>query len=106
MNKLFAAAIAGAIVASGAGLGSALAQPPAAAPAAAAPAGKLDAAKTTIDTIVKNPKAKAALEKVFPELPAYYDQIGSMTLTELIPVAQGAIDEAKIKALQVEFDKL
>ncbi len=100
MKKLLIAAIAGAMLASSAGLASALAQAPAAAPA------KLSAATTPVSTIIQNPKAKAALEKAFPELAQYYDQIGSMTLTDLIEVSQGMIDEAKIKALQVEFDKL
>ena len=101
MKKLLIAAIAGAMLASSAGLTPALAQGPAAAPAA-----KLNAATTPIDTIIQNSKAKAALEKAFPALADYYDQIGSMTLTDLIEVSQGMIDEAKIKALQTEFDKL
>jgi hypothetical protein len=100
MKKLLIAAISGALLVTSAGLTPALAQAPAAAPA------KLNAATTPIDVIVKNPKAKEALEKAFPDLVQYYDQIGSMTLTDLISVSQGMIDEAKIKALQGEFDKL
>ncbi len=75
-----------------------------AAPAAAA--GKLSVETTPIGEIVKNEKAKAALEKALPEISAYYDQIGTMTLAQVAPMSQGAIDDAKLKEIQAEFDKL
>jgi hypothetical protein len=85
----------------------ALAQTPAPAPApAAAPAGKISVETTPIGDIIKNPEAKATLEKALPEIPQFYDQIATMTLSQVAPMSQGAIDDAKLKALQAEFDKL
>jgi len=78
-----------------------------AAPAAAAPAaGKISVDTTPIGDIIKNPDAKATLEKALPEIPQFYDQIATMTLAQVAPMSQGALDDAKLKALQVEFDKL
>jgi hypothetical protein len=81
----------------------ALAQEPA---PAAAPAGGLSVEKTPISDIIKNPQAKAALEKALPEISQFYDQIGTMTLAQVAPMSQGALDDAKLKALQAEFDKI
>lgn len=78
---------------------------PAAAPAAVASA-KLSVETTPIGDIIKNEKAKAALEKQIPEITAYYDQIASMTLSQVAPMSQGAIDDAKLKAVQADFDSL
>lgn len=108
MKTLALAAAAAALVA-----GPALAQEhnhanhaaPAAA-TAAAPAGALSVESTPIGDIIKNEKAKAALEKAIPGIPAYYDQIGTMTLAQVAPMSQGAIDDAKLKELQAEFDKI
>ena len=83
---------------------------PAAAPAAGAPeaaaSGKLSVDTTLISDIIKNPQAKAALEAALPQISQYYDQIGSMTLAQVAPMSQGALDDAKLKALQAEFDKI
>lgn len=76
----------------------------AAAPAAAA--GKISVDSTPIGDIIKNPDAKATLEKALPEIPQFYDQIATMTLAQVAPMSQGALDDAKLKALQAEFDKL
>jgi hypothetical protein len=89
----------------------ALAQAPAApaAPAATATAaatGALSVDKTTVADIIKNPKAKAALEAALPPISQYYDQIGGMTLAQVAPMSQGALDDAKLKALQVKFDEI
>jgi hypothetical protein len=87
----------------------ALAQAPAApaAPAASASAaGALSVDKTTVADIIKNPKAKAALEAALPPISQYYDQIGGMTLAQVAPMSQGALDDAKLKALQVKFDEI
>jgi hypothetical protein len=89
----------------------ALAQAPAAAPAASATAsasasGALSVEKTTVADIIKNPKAKAALEAALPPITQYYDQIGGMTLAQVAPMSQGALDDAKLKALQVKFDEI
>jgi hypothetical protein len=78
---------------------------PAAAPAAAA-GGKISVETTPIGDIIKNPEAKATLEKALPEIPQFYDQIATMTLAQVAPMSQGALDDAKLKALQAEFDKL
>lgn len=78
------------------------------APAAAAPAasGKLSVETTPIGEIIKNEKAKAALEKALPPITQFYDQIATMTLSQVAPMSQGAIDDAKLKEIQAEFDKL
>jgi len=82
----------------------------AAAPAADAPAAPaadgLSVEKTPIGDIIKNEKAKAVLEAALPEIPQYYDQIATMTLAQVAPMSQGAIDDTKLKAIQAEFDKL
>ncbi|MCR5875457.1 hypothetical protein LRS10_15465 [Phenylobacterium sp. J426] len=74
--------------------------------AAAPAAGKLSVESTTIGEIVKNEKAKAVLEAAIPAITAYYDQIGTMTLAQVAPMSQGAIDDAKLKEIQAEFDKI
>lgn len=84
----------------------ALAQTPAAAPAEEA-AGGLSVEKTPISEIIKNDKAKAALESIIdPRIAQVYDQIGSMTLSQLAGMSQGQLGEDKLKALQAEFDKI
>jgi hypothetical protein len=75
-------------------------------PAPAAASGKISVETTPIGDIIKNPDAKAALEKALPEIPQFYDQIATMTLAQVAPMSQGAIDDAKLKALQAEFDKI
>jgi len=67
---------------------------------------KLSVETTKISEVIKNPTAKAALEKALPEITAYYEQIGEMTLKEVAPMSQGALDDAKLAALQAEFDKI
>ena len=75
------------------------------APAAAA-AGKISVETTPIGELIKNEKAKAALEKALPQIPQFYDQIATMTLAQVAPMSLGALDDAKLKELQAEFDKL
>ena len=69
-------------------------------------AAKLSVETTPISEIIKNEKAKAALEAALPPIVEYYDQIGSMTLKDVAPMSQGALDEAKLKELQTTFDTL
>jgi hypothetical protein len=76
------------------------------APAAAPASGKLSVETTPIGDIIKNDKAKAILEKALPPITQYYDQIGTMTLSQVAPMSQGALDDAKLKEIQAEFDKL
>src|SRR4051812_32319520 len=82
----------------------ALAQAPA--PAAAAASGALSVETTPIGKIIENPAAKAVLEKAVPTIDQYYDQIKEMTLTQVAPMSQGALDDAKLKAIQADLDKL
>jgi len=90
----------------------ALAQEPAAAPPAAAAstapaaAGPLSVEKTPIGTLIANPTAKAVLEKAVPTIDQYYDQIKEMTLAQVAPMSQGALDDAKLKEIQAELDKI
>jgi hypothetical protein len=63
--------------------------------------GKLDFANARIADLVKDPKAKAIMEKYLPELSDHYDQIGHMSLTE---AAQGALDEPLIRKMKAEYD--
>ena len=104
MKSIALAAVAAALIA-----GPALAQEhnhaAHAAPAAAA-AGALSVESTPISEINKNDKAKAALEKAVPQIPQFYDQIATMTLAQVAPMSQGALDDAKLKELQAEFDKI
>jgi hypothetical protein len=84
----------------------AFAQPgPSPAPATAA-AGPLSVEKTPIGTLWANPAAKAVLLKELPTLEQYMDQIKDMTLSQVAPMSQGAIDDAKLKAIQAELDKI
>ncbi len=75
-------------------------------PAPAAAAGKISVDATPIGDIIKVPAAKAVLEAALPQITQYYDQIGGMTLAQVAPMSQGALDDAKLKALQAEFDKI
>ena len=74
--------------------------------APAAAAGKISVETTPIGDLVKNEKAKALLEAALPQITQFYDQIGTMTLAQVAPMSQGALDDAKLKALQAEFDKI
>ena len=73
---------------------------------AAHAAGGLSVEKTPISDIIKNEQAKAVLEKALPPISQFYDQIGAMTLAQVAPMSQGALDDAKLKEIQAEFDKL
>lgn len=76
------------------------------APAAAPAAGAISVETTPIGDLIKNEAAKAALEKALPEITQFYDQIATMTLAQVAPMSQGALDDVKLKALQAEFDKI
>ena len=76
------------------------------APAPAAASAKISVETTPIGDLIKNPAAKAALEAALPQITQFYDQIGTMTLAQVAPMSQGALDDAKLKALQAEFDKI
>ena len=76
------------------------------APAPAAAPAKISVETTPIGDLIKNPQAKAALEAALPQITQFYDQIATMTLAQVAPMSQGALDDAKLKALQAEFDKI
>ncbi len=85
----------------------AFAQAPAPAPAApAAASGPLSVDKTPIGTLWANPAAKAVLVKELPTLEQYMDQIKDMTLAQVAPMSQGALDDAKLKVIQTELDAI
>ena len=84
----------------------ALAQAPAAAPAPAAAAGPLSVEKTPIGALWANPASKAVLVKQLPEIEQYMDQIKDMTLSQVAPMSQGAIDDAKLKQIQADLDAI
>jgi hypothetical protein len=98
MSKLIAAALAGVLMAGSLAAAPAFAQAPAA-------AAKVNFATTKINDLIKDAKAKALLEKTLPQITDYYSQIGDMTLTDVIPLSEGALDEAKLTAMQAEYDK-
>jgi hypothetical protein len=75
------------------------------APAAPAAGGPLSVDKTTIGALWANPAAKAVLEKDVPGIDQYMDQIKDMTLAQVAPMSQGAIDDAKLKQIQADLDK-
>jgi hypothetical protein len=76
---------------------------------AQAPAAPADAAmsvdKTTIGALMANDKSKAVLQKDVPGIEQYLDQIKDMTLAQVAPMSQGAIDDAKLKQIQADLDK-
>lgn len=85
------------------------AEPAVPAPTLVAPAAgpvRVSVETTPIGDIVRNPAAKAALERALPQMPQFYDQTGTMTLAQLAPMSQGALDDAKLREIQAEFDKL
>jgi hypothetical protein len=84
----------------------AFAQQPAAPSAPAAAAGKYSVDKTPIGTIWADPKGKEILLKQLPPLEQYMDQIKDMTLSQVAPMSQGAIDDAKLKAIQADLDAI
>ncbi|HEX4709521.1 hypothetical protein [Phenylobacterium sp.] len=88
----------------------AFAQAPAPAPAAsaasAAATGPLSVEKTPIGTLWANPASKAVLVKELPTIEQYMDQIKDMTLAQVAPMSQGAIDDAKLKVIQAELDAI
>ena len=62
--------------------------------------------KTTIGDLWANEKTKAVLQKDVPGIDQYMDQIKDMTLAQVAPMSQGAIDDAKLKAIQADLDAI
>ncbi|WP_309605479.1 hypothetical protein [Phenylobacterium sp.] len=67
---------------------------------------KFSVEKTPISIIWADPVGKAILLKALPPLEQYMDQIKDMTLAQVAPMSQGAIDDAKLKEIQAELDKV
>jgi hypothetical protein len=67
---------------------------------------KFSVETTPVGDIVKNEQAKAVLEAALPAITQFYDQIATMTLSQVAPMSQGAIDDAKLKEIQAAFDKI
>jgi hypothetical protein len=61
--------------------------------------------KTTIGALMADEKGKAVLQKDVPGIEQYLDQIKDMTLAQVAPMSQGAIDDAKLKQIQADLDK-
>jgi hypothetical protein len=68
--------------------------------------GPLSVDKTTIGALWANEKSKAVLVKDVPGIDQYLDQIKDMTLAQVAPMSQGAIDDAKLKAIQADLDAI
>ncbi|HEX3364823.1 hypothetical protein [Phenylobacterium sp.] len=68
-------------------------------------AGPLTVDKSTIAAIWADDKGKAVLQKDVPGIEQYMDQIKDMTLAQVAPMSQGAIDDAKLKQIQADLDK-
>jgi hypothetical protein len=68
-------------------------------------AGPMSVDKTTIGALMADEKAKAVLQKDVPGIEQYLDQIKDMTLAQVAPMSQGAIDDAKLKQIQADLDK-
>jgi hypothetical protein len=66
------------------------------------PASRLDFANTKISELIKDPRAKAIMEKYLPELADHYDDNADKTLTE---IAFGELDEPLIKKMQADYDR-
>jgi hypothetical protein len=82
-----------------------LAAIPAFAQTPAPAAGPLTVDKSTIAAIWADAKGKEVLQKDVPGIEQYMDQIKDMTLAQVAPMSQGAIDDAKLKQIQADLDK-
>ena len=61
--------------------------------------------KSTIGAIWADAKGKEVLQKDVPGIEQFMDQIKDMTLAQVAPMSQGAIDDAKLKQIQADLDK-
>jgi hypothetical protein len=102
-TKIIAAALALATLVSV----PALAQPQAgAAPSAGQAAGRYSVDKTPIGVIWADPKGRQVLLKQLPPIEMYLEMIKDQTLAQVAPQSGGAIDDAKLKAIQADFDTI
>ena len=69
-------------------------------------AGKHPVDKTPVGVIWADPKGKEVLLKQLPPIEMYMDMIKDMTLAQVAPQSGGAIDDAKLKAIQADLDAI
>jgi len=69
-------------------------------------AAKFCVESTPLGVIWADPEGKKVLLKELPPIEQYMDQIKDMTLVQVAPQSDGRIDDAKLKALQADFDAL
>ena len=101
--RLMLVGLAGLTITLCAGAVAAQATPPAAATAA-----KPSVETTSIGDLIDNAKTKAVLSKDLPALLAYdgLDQIKGMTLRDISKYPQANLDDAKLAAIQKDFDAI
>ena len=68
--------------------------------------GAMSVDKSTIGALWADAKGKEVLQKDVPGIEQYMDQIKDMTLAQVAPMSQGAIDDAKLKDIQAKFDAI
>jgi hypothetical protein len=87
---------------------AALAAAPALAQAPAAAAAGPSVTVTTITDLLANPATKAVVDKYIPGLATapQLDMVKGMTLKQLSQFPQAQLDDAKLAAIQAEFDKI
>ena len=66
--------------------------------------GALSVENTLIGTLVADPVGRAAILKHSPPIEQYLDQIKDMTLRQLSPMSQGALDDATLASIQNDLD--
>ena len=59
-----------------------------------------------IGDILKNPGAKAVVDRELPGLKTFYGAIGKMTLAQVSKSSHGRVGEDKLQTIQAEFNKL
>jgi hypothetical protein len=60
---------------------------------------------TPVGVLWANPAARAVLLKDLPAIEPYVDQVKDMTLAQLAPLSQGALDDAKLQLIQADLQK-
>jgi len=109
--RLLTAGLAGLVLfasALGAAAQSASTDMPPPGTSATATPGKPSVETTTIADLIANDKTKAVLATDYPALLAYdgIDQIKGMTLRDISKFPQANLDDAKLAALQKDFDAI
>ncbi|QKR99571.1 hypothetical protein F9288_07880 [Sphingomonas sp. CL5.1] len=63
---------------------------------------------TPIETLAGDPRSKAVIDKLMPQLLGHpaYEQFKTMTLAQLAPMSQGGITDELLKQVQDELAKI